>query len=359
MVQELLETEGAGVHDRHDRQDDAATGLRRHRIRPVLDHRRTIRRVRAVGRLRRGAENTSAVPEVPRTGEIDVSVVIPVYDAATTLADCLGSLLVQSLPRDRYEIIVVDNGSHDGSEIIARETPGVVVLHELRPGPYAARNRGIREARGRAIAFTDPDCVPGPEWLEAGFSAIVGGAQVVLGETLPAGRSRALDAFAAYVRARDEHVFNGGDPSRYYGRTNNMAVAREAFDSAGPFTETERGADTTFVRAVVGRWGTGSVRFEQRMQVRHAELATVRAHLRKTHIYGYVHQTQHGEQPIRGLEAREWLDLLLLAGRPTRDPATFVLLVVLTAASAAAWTSGRVRAAIGLRAPRGAFRRRG
>jgi GT2 family glycosyltransferase len=82
-----------------------------------------------------------------------VSVVVPTCGRADLLARCLQALENQSLPREQYEIIVVDDS-------------------QLRSGPAAARNRGWHQARADIVAFTDDDTVPDREWLERGLEAM-------------------------------------------------------------------------------------------------------------------------------------------------------------------------------------------
>jgi glycosyltransferase involved in cell wall biosynthesis len=94
-----------------------------------------------------------------------VSVIVPVFDDAERLARCLEALAQQTYPADRYEVIVVDNGSTDGSPDLAARFPRARLEREPEPGSYAARNRGIAVARGEVLAFTDSDCVPTPDWL--------------------------------------------------------------------------------------------------------------------------------------------------------------------------------------------------
>src|SRR3546814_13107079 len=84
---------------------------------------------------------------------------------------CLDAVRAQSLPSEELEIIVVDNGSTDGTAEIARSVPGVIVLTDHRPGSYAARNRGLAHARGTYVAFTDADCRPASDWLAKALSA--------------------------------------------------------------------------------------------------------------------------------------------------------------------------------------------
>jgi len=95
-----------------------------------------------------------------------VAVVIPVWNGEAVLGRCLDALARQTLPRDAFQIIVVDNGSSDATPDIARRYPGVELLEEKRPGSYAARNLAIGQVRAPIIAFTDADCEPAPDWLE-------------------------------------------------------------------------------------------------------------------------------------------------------------------------------------------------
>lgn len=89
-----------------------------------------------------------------------VSVIIPSYNRAHTLARALDSVLAQTRPPE--EIIVIDDGSSDATEALVRETyPQVIYLHQANRGVSAARNRGIRQARGEWIALLDSD----DEWL--------------------------------------------------------------------------------------------------------------------------------------------------------------------------------------------------
>lgn len=94
-----------------------------------------------------------------------ISVVIPAYNEEYTIARCLRSLVEQSLPRDQYEIIVVDNNCTDNTVKIALTFPGIRVIHEPTPGVGAARVRGWQEAQGEIIASTDADCEVPRHWL--------------------------------------------------------------------------------------------------------------------------------------------------------------------------------------------------
>ena len=100
-----------------------------------------------------------------------VSVVIPVWNSPDLIGKCLTALAQQTYPRDRFEVLVVDNGSTDATANVARSYPFVAVLSEPVAGSYRARNRGLRSARGEYVAFTDADCIPDPDWLTAAVRA--------------------------------------------------------------------------------------------------------------------------------------------------------------------------------------------
>jgi len=93
------------------------------------------------------------------------SVIIPAYNAERTLAACLEALTCQSVSGNDYEIILVDDGSTDGTSIIAKNF-NVNYVFQTNQGPAAARNRGVRIAAGDIILFTDSDCIPEYNWME-------------------------------------------------------------------------------------------------------------------------------------------------------------------------------------------------
>lgn len=107
---------------------------------------------------------SSSIEDGPPAPE--VSVVVAVYNGANVIGDCVASLLALEFPRERYEILVVDNGSTDGTaELVRGFGSQVRVSTEVRQGAAAARNRGIREALGRVVAFTDADATVDAGWL--------------------------------------------------------------------------------------------------------------------------------------------------------------------------------------------------
>jgi GT2 family glycosyltransferase len=130
-----------------------------------------------------GEEGIQGVP--------DVAVVISTRNRATRLPRLASALDAQTLARDRFEVVIVDDASTDGTRVLLddlSETASIplrVIHRTCRGGAAAGRNDGWRSTRARFVAFTDDDCVPAADWLKAGLDAFERGAGVVVGRTEP------------------------------------------------------------------------------------------------------------------------------------------------------------------------------
>lgn len=166
----------------------------------------------------------------------DVSVVFATHNRADRLRALLAALREQSLGLDRYEVVVVNDGSVDDTRdvLAAEEASGSLrlrVLHHERPrGPAAARNAGWRAATGDLIAFTDDDCRATSAWLQAGVVAFDGHHdRVVQGRTEPDPLELTRDGpFSRTLRVRSL--------GPYY-QTCNVFYPRDLLERAGGFDE--------------------------------------------------------------------------------------------------------------------------
>jgi len=119
-----------------------------------------------------------------------VSVVIPTHNRRELLKNTIESLFNQSYPKDRYEIIIIDNSSNDGTKemVISLQEKSLRILryyYKENRGPGSARNLGITKSKGVIIAFTDSDCVADQNWLKNGVSKITESIGIVQGKTMP------------------------------------------------------------------------------------------------------------------------------------------------------------------------------
>lgn len=99
-----------------------------------------------------------------------ISVVVATYNTKKLLQDALLFLLQQEFDKNEYEVIVVDDGSNDGTrffmEEVVKNNPNVRYIIRPHKGVSAARNTGIKLARGEIVAFTDSDCLVDKNWLK-------------------------------------------------------------------------------------------------------------------------------------------------------------------------------------------------
>lgn len=170
------------------------------------------------------------------------SVIVPVHNGAETLAACLDALSSQTVEASRYEVIVVDDGSTDGSAEVATRH-GAAVVRQEHAGAGAARNHGVEQARGGILLFTDADCQPQPDWIQqmlAPFSdPDVAGVKGVYGT-----RQRSLVARFAQAEYEEKYERLVRQEQIDFVDTYAAAYRRDVFAAAGGF-------DPRFPRALV------------------------------------------------------------------------------------------------------------
>lgn len=156
------------------------------------------------------------------------SVIIPTYHRNHSLAKCLDCLVpgVQTLPAEQYEVIVTDDGSQTTAEEMIREHyPWVEWVAGPCTGPAANRNNGAKHARGEWLAFTDDDCLPVPNWLQAFAEATSESVLALEGAIHPLGDPN-QDLAECPVN------LTGG-----YFWSSNIAVQRSLFQKLGGFDQ--------------------------------------------------------------------------------------------------------------------------
>ena len=227
------------------------------------------------------------VTAAPASKSPRMSVVVPFYNVEEFIESCIDGLRSQTFPRERYEIILVNNNSTDASAQIAARYDDVTVLHQPVSGSYAARNMGIRKASGEIIVTIDPDCRPEADWLEQVDASMQDETcMILLGHQRHANGSKGLTLLEMYESEKIAYVTERREPELYFGYTSNMAFRRKLFDAVGLFPERVRGGDTVFVRHAVDKLGCDIVQYNPDMHTTHLELDTLRAYYNKRLVYG-------------------------------------------------------------------------
>lgn len=177
--------------------------------------------------------------------ELGASVIVPVRNDPDRVDEVLRRLDLQTLPCERFEVVIGDDGSR------ADRAPRVASADGRRrvvTGPprtsYAARNRAAAAARGAALAFCDSDCRPRPDWLATALAALDGG-DVVAGEVIFAPPRRPSRWSLLTI-----DMFLDQERNVAFGRgvTANLVVRRELFERLRGFDESlPSGGDYDFV----------------------------------------------------------------------------------------------------------------
>lgn len=166
-----------------------------------------------------------------------VSVIIPVYNDSERLKTCLRALEMQTYPPEQYEVIVVDNQSDEGLDLIVAAFPHAISIVETQRSSYAARNAGILRTQGQIVAFTDSDCIPAEDWLEAGVKhlmstsncGLIGGKIELFFQT--SGRPTAVELYDSLMHLQ-QHLFVN---AMRFSATANLFTFKTVFDRVGLF----------------------------------------------------------------------------------------------------------------------------
>ncbi|MBT8040734.1 MAG: glycosyltransferase [Gammaproteobacteria bacterium] len=174
---------------------------------------------------------------------------MPALNEAWSIGACIDHLKAQSYPKDRYEIVVVDNGSRDGTAEIS-ERLGVRVLEVPAGSVYRARNRAVESSSAQWIAFTDADCLADRDWLlNLWIYAKTNRCDLVSGLTLYQSVKPSLGNHL-YVATHTPTMLESYVLHHNSVACNNMFVVRRLFNELGPFKEVRSGADIEFSQRV-------------------------------------------------------------------------------------------------------------
>ena len=230
---------------------------------------------------------------------LEISVIIPAYNAGATIAGCIESVLAQRTSEE-FEILVVDDGSTDSTARIAAGYPHVRVLTQPNAGASAARNLGAREARGWILCFIDADCIATPGWLDALVGAIRAGADGAKGTLLTkqtelAARFTQIEYEDRYDRMRGKARIDFIDMgSAAYRRETMLGAGGGGFDTGYPGASVED-QEFSFRLAKKGC----DLRFVDEARVYHLHPTGIRIYARRKFNIGHWKVLVHVRHPER------------------------------------------------------------
>lgn len=228
-------------------------------------------------------------PGRPDEAEPTCSVIVPTHARPRQLAACLEALASLDYPRDRYEVIVVDDEGGVPLAPVADAFRGrlaLTLLAQERAGPAAARNTGAMHARGDLLVFTDDDCRPAPSWLSHLAKRFRADPERAFGGRTANGLPENLYAAVSQLVITVGYERNNRRPddARFFA-SNNVAFPREDFLALGGF-------DPSFVtsedRDICARWTLSGRRmtYVPEAVVFHGSELTFRSFCRQFFSYG-------------------------------------------------------------------------
>lgn len=222
--------------------------------------------------------------------QLSFSVIIPTRARPTSLAACLEALSNLDYPRDRFEVVVVDDGSEKPPYDVVRsftDRLDVVLLTQPHAGPAAARNTGAARAKGDFLAFTDDDCTPASDWLRALAARFAQAKDVAVGGRIINALPDNPYATASQLIVDIVYAYYNADPDRArFVASNNLAIAKDLYQTVGGFDSSFPFASED--RDLCDRWLQNGYRltYAPEVVVRHSRPMTLVAFCRQHFNYG-------------------------------------------------------------------------
>jgi GT2 family glycosyltransferase len=235
------------------------------------------------------------------------SVVVPTYGRPRQLAACLAAMAAMAYPRDRFEVVVVNDGGPPLDDVVEsfRDRIDVRLLVQEHTGPAAARNTGAASATGAYLAFTDDDCAPAPDWLSELEAPLANDPDILVGGRIVNALTR--NPYSAASQLLIDYLYDyyedHASAPRFF-TSNNIAVRADRFREVEGFNSSfvlTAGEDREFC----DRWQHAGLRlgFAPRAVVYHSHVLGIRNFVRQHFKYGrgahHFHRARAERQQTR------------------------------------------------------------
>lgn len=246
-----------------------------------------------------------------------ISIIIPAYNSEKTISQTITAVLKQDFPGG-IEVIVVDDGSIDGTADIIKsfgEQSGIKYISQENNGPAAARNRGVQEASGEFVFFTDADCIPHRDWVNKMMPHFVREASdkiAVVAGSYGIANPESLLARCIHKEILYRHHHLMPDFPRVFG-SYNFCVRKKIFNKVGGFNAGYRhasGEDNDLSYKILS--AGYKIYFEKEAVVDHHHPARVAKYLREQYRHGFWRVKMYLAHPSRakGDDYTFWKDIV-------------------------------------------------
>jgi len=241
---------------------------------------------------------------------LSVSVVVPSYNSAATLASAIKAIINQDFKT--LEIIIVDDGSVDQTREVVQSFSNVRYVYQDNAGPAAARNTGAKEAAGDLIFFTDADCVPRPDWLSQSIEHFKDENIAVVAGSYGIANPKNILARCIHHEILYRHHHLMPIHPKAFG-SYNFGIRKRIFEEVGGFEESYCQAsgednDLSYKLIKMGH----KIYFEKDSLVDHQHTTSIKKYLKEQYCHGFWRAKMYLQHPsmIKGDDYTFYKDAL-------------------------------------------------
>lgn len=276
------------------------------------------------------------------------SVIVPSFDRRDEIRELIESFIMLQFPADRFELIIADDGSTDGTKELVNEYVGKVKFTlnfytQKNQGPGAARNMGMEKAQGDFFIFIDSDCTVSPMWLSEidrsldAENADAFGAPDSFREDFPPLLKAINYSMTSFLTTGGIRGHNKKKLGKFYPRSFNMGLSRETYKRVGGFGSLRHGQDIEYSHRII-RSGTKVISIPE----------AVVFHKRRTSVKKFFKQVFNWGVARINLYKIDSAMLELVHTLPAIATLLFLLLLLGSLLSGAVWSVFKILVLFGL-----------